>query len=264
MFPSALGLSLAYSSNPVTLPVREFEALATLGSPPAAALDEQWTFSATPYLWLFGMDGDVRIANTTAEFDASFSDILDNLDIALMARVEAWKDGVGFYLDPLYGELEAEASSGAAQADIETELVIVDFGMLYRVFDQPTEKGRSRLADLSLGGRYIHLENDVDFDLAADRTGSTDTLDLTLGARYAMDFTDRFGFLVGGDLGGFDLGGSSTDFTWNAQALGSLRCGDTGRLWAGYRVLDVDDDKGGLDGVEVQFSGPVIGYEFRF
>ncbi len=232
--------------------------------PPQPAPEIGWTVSVTPYLWMFGMDGDVRIANTEADFDASFSDIFDNLDIALMARLEVWHDDVGFYLDPLYGQLEADATSGAVNAEVETELTIIDFGMLYRIFDRPTAQGRARVADLYLGGRLMTIENDVDFDVLNDRGATAHTLDLTVGARYAMDFTDRLGFLVGGDVGGFDLGGSATDFTWNAEALGSLAFGKSGRLWAGYRVLDVDDDKGGATGTEIEFSGPILGYEFRF
>ncbi len=238
------------------------------GSPPvqlqSAEANDGWTTSLTPYLWMFGMDGDVRIDNTEASFDASFGDIWDNLDFALMARLEAWHDDVGFYLDPLYGQLEADADSGAANAEVEVELVIVDFGMLYRIFDRPTEKGRARVADVYVGGRYMAIENDIDFDVLPDRGVTAETLDLTLGARYAMDVTDRLGFLVGGDVGGFDLGGSATDFTWNAEALGSFAFGKSGRLWAGYRVLDVDDDKGGPTGTEIEFAGPILGYEFRF
>jgi hypothetical protein len=213
---------------------------------------------------MFAMDGDVRINNTEASFDASFSDIWDNLDFALMARLEAWHDDVGFYLDPLYGKLEADADSGAVNAELETELTIIDFGVLYRVLDRTTEKGRARTADVYVGGRYIAIENDIDFDVLPDRGATGKTLDLTVGARFAMDVTKRLGLLVGGDVGGFDLGGSATDFTWNAEALGSYGFGNGGRLWAGYRVLDVDDDKGGPTGTEVEFSGPILGYEFRF
>jgi hypothetical protein len=227
-----------------------------------AAADEGWTFSLTPYLWLYGLDGDVRIRNTEADFDLSFGDILENLDIALMAHVEAWKGRVGLFVDPSYGRLLTEGDSNNVEVDVETDLILVDFGAFYRVLDRREEDGRARTADVSLGGRYVYLKNDIDFSLAADRDRSNDFVDLTVGGRYAMDLSERIGFLIGGDVGGFDFG-SSSEFAWNAEALASFRLGQSGRLWAGYRILDFDRDDGGSNGIDVQFSGPIVGYEFR-
>lgn len=234
-----------------------------LAAPLQSAADEGWTFSVTPYVWLFGMDGDVRVHDTTVELDVGFDDILENLDFALMGRVEAWKGAFGFYVDPLYGELGTETEVGPNDVDLDTEMFLVDFGVLYRVLDKRNAQGRSRTADLSLGGRYYDMKNEIDFAVIADREQSSDWVDLTLGARYEMDLTDRFGFLVAGDVGGFELG-SSSDFAWNAQGLGSCRVGRSGRVWAGYAILAVDTDTGGSSGADVQFSGPIVGYEFRF
>lgn len=221
-----------------------------------------WTFSITPYLWMYGMDGDVRIRNTEADFDVSFGDILENLDLAFMAHVEAWKGRLGLFVDPSYGRLLTEAEVGPTEVDLETDMILVDFGAFYRVLDQRTEQGLARTADVSLGGRYLYLKNEIDFSMAADRDRSNDFVDLTVGGRYGMDVTERIGLLVGGDIGGFELG-SSSEFAWNAQALGSYRIGESGRLWAGYRILDFDRDEGGSSGFDVQFSGPIVGYEFR-
>ena len=40
----------------------------------------------TPYLWATALKGDVGVGRTKADVDASFSDILDNLNGALMLR----------------------------------------------------------------------------------------------------------------------------------------------------------------------------------
>jgi hypothetical protein len=234
-----------------------------LGATLTPAADEGWAFSITPYLWCFGMEGDVRVRNTSADVDIGFDDILDNLNFALMGRVEAWKGPFGLYVDPLYGKLEGEGQVGPSDIDLESELILVDFGVRYRLLDQNDAQGRSRMADVSLGGRYYYMKNEIDFAVLADREGSSDWVDLTVGARYEMDLSDKFGFLVAGDVGGFELG-SSSDFAWNAEALASYRVAQSGRVWAGYRILDVDNDTGGSSGTEVQFSGPMLGYEFRF
>jgi hypothetical protein len=232
----------------------------------AAALrpeaDGGWDFSMTPYLWLLGIGGDVRVRNSSAHVDVGFDELWDDLSIALMGRVEAWNGRLGLYLDPVYSQLESEAESGGADVTLETEMLVVDFGVMYRVLESTSADERSCRGDLSLGGRYSYLKSELDFDVLADHEQSTDFVDLTVGGRYAMDLTDRLGFLVMGDVGGFDIG-SSSDFAWNLEGLGSFEIGESGRVWAGYRLLDYDRDDGGASGIELQFSGPVVGYEFR-
>lgn len=228
-----------------------------------SASDDRWEFSVTPYLWMFGMDGDVRVRNTSAEFDVGFDDILENLDIAAIVRMEARKERFGLYVDPVYGKISAEGGSGPVDVDVETELFLADFGALYRVLDRPTESGHARVADLSLGGRYVYMKNEIDFATLADREGSMDFVDLTLGARYGMDLTDRFGLLVEGDIGGFGIG-SSSELSWSTGALAYWSFGRAGRLWAGYHLLDIDQDDGGSSGYDLQIAGPLVGYEFLF
>lgn len=222
---------------------------------------EGWVFSVTPYVWMYGLEGDVRIRSVEADLDVSFGDILESLDVALMLHAEAWKGRYGLFIDPSYGRLLTEGESSSTGVDVETDLILVDFGGFYRVLDQRSA-GLARTADLSLGGRYVYLRNEIDFTAATDRKLSNDFIDLTVGARYSMDLTRRVGLMIGGDVGGFDFGASS-EFAWNAEALSSFRFGESGRLWAGYRILDFDRDDGGSNGLDVQFSGPIVGYEFR-
>jgi hypothetical protein len=226
-----------------------------------AAPEEGWEFSIAPYLWMFGMDGDVRVRNTSAEFDIGFDDIFENLDLAAIMRVEARRGRIGLYADPVYGQISAEADSGVADVDVETELFLLDFGAFYRVLDRRTESGRTRVADVSVGGRYFYTKTEIDFALLADREKSSDYVDLTVGARYGMDVTDRLGVLIEGDVGGFGIG-SSSEFSWNVEGLASWSFGGAGRLWAGYRLLDIDQDDGGSSGYDLTISGPLVGYEF--
>lgn len=228
-----------------------------------APQSDRWEFTAAPYVWMFGMDGDVRIRNTTAEFDVDFDDILDNLDFAAMVQMEARKGPFGLFVDPTYGTISVDGKSDIVDVSVDTELFIVDFGARYRVMDQRTESGRARIADISLGGRYFYSSNELDFEVLPDQKDSSDFFDLTVGARYAMDVTDRFGLLVGGDIGGFGIG-SSSELSWSVQAMASWSFHSAGVVWAGYRVLDIDQDDGGQTGYDLQLSGPVLGYEFRF
>lgn len=229
----------------------------------AAAPEDRWEFSITPYLWMFGMDGDVRIRNTSVEFDVGFDDIFENLDFAAIARMEARNGRIGLYLDPVFGQVSADGDSGGADVEVETDLFLLDFGALYRVLDRRTESGRAHVAEISLGGRYFYSDTDLDFAVVADRERSSDFVDLTVGGLYGMDVTDRLGVLIRGDVGGFGLG-SSSELSWNVAGLASWSFGRAGRLWAGYRLLDIDQDDGGASGYDLRISGPLVGYEFVF
>lgn len=41
-----------------------------------------WQFEITPYMWLAGLDGDITVRGNTVEFSQSFSDLIDNVDLA--------------------------------------------------------------------------------------------------------------------------------------------------------------------------------------
>ncbi len=46
-----------------------------------------WKFRLTPYLWALGLDGTTAAMGNDVPLDASFSDILDLLNIALSANM---------------------------------------------------------------------------------------------------------------------------------------------------------------------------------
>lgn len=58
----------------------------------APATDEAgFRFELTPYLWLSGLKGDVRIRRLGTEVDAEFKDLLDHLDLGGALVFEAGK-----------------------------------------------------------------------------------------------------------------------------------------------------------------------------
>ena len=79
------------------------QALGMIGSP-AGAQDvapatAPWQLSITPYLWAVALKGDVSVGRIEADVDASFSDILDNLNGALMLELELRKGRFGLLSD---------------------------------------------------------------------------------------------------------------------------------------------------------------------
>ena len=54
---------------------------------------DKWSFEVSPYAWTAALKGDLRVRNTTARVDASFSDIFHNLDFTLETAVKPSKAG---------------------------------------------------------------------------------------------------------------------------------------------------------------------------
>ena len=55
----------------------------------AAPASAPWQLSLTPYVWALSVKGDVGVGRTEADVDVSFSDILDDLNIAVMLEAGA-------------------------------------------------------------------------------------------------------------------------------------------------------------------------------
>src|SRR5580765_7864644 len=73
----------------------------------AQSSSNDWEFGVAPYLWGAGVDGDVKIGRLPATgVEASFSDLLDVLDIGGMLAFEGRKGTWGFIFDGIYLKLE--------------------------------------------------------------------------------------------------------------------------------------------------------------
>lgn len=236
---------------------------------------DAWKFSITPYIWAVGLNGDMTVKGNDTEVDDDFGDILDNLDIALEAHIEIWKGNWGFFFDGTYVDLETEGGSGPIDVDVSTELVLVDFGGLYRIGrwplgekkEAPMEgKGRSLMLELLLGGRYTDLEAELDPERLPKVKQSKDWIDLIVGGRLTFDFTEKWSLILRGDVGGFDIG-SSSDFTANGSALVGWRISPKWDLLAGYRALyqDYEDGSGPNEfKYDITTHGPILGARYSW
>lgn len=77
----------------IAFPVRAAD-LISATAPPVEPAADHWTFSVTPYFWAAGLSGETRAFGLpgVVDFDTDFSDILDHLDFAAMAIVDARYD----------------------------------------------------------------------------------------------------------------------------------------------------------------------------
>ncbi len=274
--------------------------------PPLEVLDdasESWQIRLTPFAWLAAADGKVAARGLEAEFDSSFSDILSNIDFAIMGRVEAqhgpWhlylagvymegSDGRGVdgplpeFVDlsflvppPLPGDILSEVRLPQLDSiDVDLDLGIVELGGGYRLAELETEHGSDLTLDVLAGARYFTLGTDVTLGITpgplnllptrVERSQSKDWIDPTIGAKLVVPLSEDLQLGLRGDIGGF---GAGSDLTWNVVGGFEHDIAPGTSLVVGYRILDIDYERGsGSDKIvfDTQFRGPIIGFTFRF
>jgi opacity protein-like surface antigen len=239
----------------------------------------QWNMEFTPYFWAAEIDGDATLRGRTGPVEGSFSDLLDNLDIAFMGRLEAWQDRWGIFLDGLYMDLGADFSTPTAllSTDIDVKMAVLDFGMGHRLLETPIgeNNNQSLSFDLLGGGRYINLDGEIDIKVGGPLAGlglgrkfgrREEWVEPVIGGRLRWDLNEKLAAAVRFDFGGFDIGDGS-NLTWNLVAGIDYKLKENMSLKAGYRIFDLDYDSGSGSnefGIDAQFRGPIFGLTILF
>jgi hypothetical protein len=241
---------------------------AMLSAPAFAQSGNDWQFRLTPYLFATGMSGNIGFDGPLppTAIDASFSDVMDNLEFSFMLYGEAKKGRWGIWGDTMYVNLGVEATS-------PFPLVLIYSGIALDV----------ELTTFSAGGSYSFVDNGVS------------TLDFVAGARYwSSDQELTFvGFNGGVPDRSFSAGDSWADpvvglrgrtsfaerWRLNGQVIGSVAgqsnsslevlanigyaFNDLFTLSLGYRYLDVDYETDEFL-FDVVTEGPLIGAAFTW
>jgi hypothetical protein len=255
-----------------------------VGAEDAAPASAPWELSLTPYVWALSMKGDVGVGRTQADVDVSFSDILDNLDIAVMLEVELRKGRFGLLSDTIYANLEDDAATERNRLRIKAtaNMLIQNLAGTYRL-------GTWQLADFAQAGplsvtvdpyagiRYTYLDTELkgrldlpDLGVAARRTTETHEhwVDPIVGLRTAWTLGERISLILLGDVGG-----TSTNSQYSAEGVGLIgyRFGlfgqDDANLVAGYRALHQkyeDGDGRSRFDWDVTLHGPIAGLTIAF
>jgi hypothetical protein len=223
----------------------------------------KWEFEFTPYVWATGIWGDVAVGRApTADVEATFGDIIENLDFAAMAMFEARRGRWGLILDGLYSKLSADGPSpapGFSRTDVELRTGVVEPAVAYRVWE------KEALSIDVVGGARIWI---VDTEMKLSGTGlpparfeDTQTWgDPFVGGRLTVRVAERWSVTVLGDVGGFGIG---SDLTWQVFGGVSFDITKTWLLKAGYRALGVDYENGSFK-LDIVSHGPVVGLGIRF
>ncbi len=210
------------------------------------------------------LKGDVATLSglPEAEVDASFSDILDHTDLALMLQAEVRRDRLGAVVDLSHLDLSADGDTPGrlfTDAEFETRTFFATLAGFYRVVDE-----ERAAVDLLAGARVWDIDTELRLRpglLAGRKVDDDDTwVDPVVGTRGSVTLLGPLAFSAAADIGGF---GAASDLTWQALATLDLAPRDWLAIRAGYRHPEVDYDHDGFVW-DVAMSGPILGVSLRF
>jgi hypothetical protein len=222
-----------------------------------AAESDDWEFRITPYLWLMGLDGTTAVLGQDADVDASFSDILDRLNIALSANMELSKGNLFVVFDPFYAQLEADFAGpggGPVGGTVDVDMVIADLNVGYS-FDENF--------GVYAGARYYDQDITLTANLVPQQSLGDDWTDFIVGLRAGGEVSENWSFM--GKLDAAVAGDSES--AWYFQAVMLRHFGTNKHLNLGWRYYDVDYESGtGISRFkwDVAHSGPVVGFSWEF
>ncbi|RLD06037.1 MAG: hypothetical protein DRI65_07555 [Chloroflexota bacterium] len=229
----------------------------------AIASDDEWEFNITPYLWGSGLKGDIGTLPPApvVEADISFSDIMDNLDMALMVGGEARKGRFGLIGDVIYMDIGAGGKTpGTSYGGVD-----LDFTLKHLALGGSYELTQSDDYELNaLAGAYIwDLDNKLGFKTGTlpGQSISDDARwnDIFLGLKGKADINDKWS--VNG--WGMTAVAGDSDAAWDIYGGVGYRYSDLVSIVGGYRHLELDYDNGPFL-FDVEMSGPVMGATFSF
>jgi opacity protein-like surface antigen len=248
-----------------------------IGPLSANAGDGSWDVELIPYVWMVDIEGDATLRGRTGSVDTDFSDIMDNLEFGFMGRVEAWKDRWGLILDATHLNVGSQFDTrlSTVSANMDAEQTMIDAAVAYRALDHVLDNGNPMTGDVILGGRYQAIKAELDIvtngplsDLFPGGTYGPDAEwgEVFVGGRLHWGLTEKLGFAIRGDVGGFGLDSASdSDLTWNFLVGIDYQLKENISLKCGYRMAGIDYTSGEANqfGVDLDYSGAIVGLGFR-
>lgn len=283
-------------TQPVGQPAPGAEgAAAAAGQPVGEVAEKKWEIAIAPYIWMPSYSGDVGVKGVTANIDQTFIDILDNSDrvFGLMGVLDAKYGRLVFQFNGAWTTAQFEEqkglgrnvlASGELSAQMDVDSTWLEFVGGYRLIEKaldegdPTSKRRLYL-DAYAGARVTILSTNTTLSTATDVTlpdgtfiegGKSRVIDQEeswvapiIGLRLGCDLSERWSFIVRGDIGGF---GAGSDFEWQAAGLFAYRWFTSWggvSAYIGFRALGQDYTNGGFTW-DMTTYGPLLGVAFQF
>jgi hypothetical protein len=218
---------------------------------------EDLQVSLLAYLWLPAVDGKARARKVQGDVGITGLDALKDFELATVLHGEVRSGDNAAWLEGFRLKTEDERShSGPFKADVELEQ-----GYVEAAFAHSVDEERS----LDLYGGLRRWGADVEVDLNGGPSPDQDEAwtDPFVGLRKRFALDEDWNLEVRGDVGGFDIGDAS-DISYQLMAHVDYRIEPGARWMVGYRLLDVDYDKGKSFRYDVRLQGLMTGISLRF
>lgn len=231
---------------------------------PLVSTADETEWLVAPYAWL----SDVTLDQSSGPGGSiSASDLLDKSDAVGMIRVEAARNRWGLTLDYVFLSVSDGVFLPSPPLPVSLDVIvdldtsIVELGGFYR------PSGNYSGVNYLFGIRNINTEETLLLTPGGggptQRFDSDETFtDVYAGVRYLHRFDDKWDLALRGDLSFGDSEG-----TLNLLASVGYRFNSTFALNLGYRHLAIefeDSSSGVSETIDIEMSGPLLGFLFRF
>jgi len=231
-----------------------------------AEAQKDWQFQLAPfYLWTWTVSGDMTVRDTTADVDVDLTDLVDNLQGALVANFQGfYKNKWGFLFDYNYARFAENTYQGPLYLDVNMTMQLLEFDGLYRLSPKA-----DHFLDIKAGMRYIGLDPTVKI-YAPRRYNKVDNkqdwVDPVVGLRWIWQFADQLQLALLGDIGGFGVG---SEFTWQGAATIDWKPFQHVSFRGGYRAIYADYEDGSRYSpdyfhYDATIHGPMLGVVFQW
>ena len=238
---------------------RQRIALAVLLAVPASTVwaeaGDEWQFSLTPYLWAAGVAGTVAAGGAEPpSIEPSYSFFaLDNLQAAYFLAFSAEKGPWSVNTDLIHIAFSDDFSLGPLRTAINLDADAIELSAGYRLEQWPSTK-------VLVGARGISIDAGISLRPGVDAADGRNWWDPIVGVQHNRSFGERWGLLLRGDVGGFNV---SSKVTLNGVVAGTYRFSDTFSAIFGYRYLAFDFNEDDFV-TDLEVSGYAVGLNFRW
>ncbi|MNX48593.1 hypothetical protein D3C86_791780 [compost metagenome] len=225
-------------------------------------LQDEWTFSITPYFWAAGLSGKLTQPRLPViDIHANFDKLLDDLDFGAMLIGDARKGRYSIFGDLIYTKIGSQGDTRqgilATSADVKTSTFAGLLGVGYSVLENSPHQ-----LDVVAGLRVWSVDTDVtlrgSFLDGRKRSDSATWVDALVGVRGNYFLSKKF-YVTGWGL----VGAGGADADWDVGLGLGYNISKSVSAAIGYRAVGVDYSHGSFK-FDAVLQGPMAGLTIRF
>lgn len=215
-------------------------------------------------VWGTSLNGHAGVGPLSTGVNASFSDILDQTNVAVFPSFTLTKGNWLMAINGVYANLgddvHIDGPLGFGRgADVTSNIGIADVAIGYTIARGKLTTGQPFSLSPAIGGRITSIDAEInpeDFDSVSN---SRTWFDPYVGATITIGLTPKLDWRTAGTVGGFGVG---SQFTWTAETMLEWHFSKHVGFDIGYRALAWEYDLNGFQW-DMTMQGPWIGLFFN-